>query len=114
MKLHMVASSLFNIFGELTKKIQDTGFQFRQVAFEHVSELEHEITEHKETLQLEKKFYEDEIKKYLTFKSDPRVANPRSIFIISSPQPKLQVIFHSTGKTFTTFIPPTSRYYNTH
>lgn len=95
---------------ELHQHLADGGFKSSVVSTQHLSDLRGDLENLLEQGILNKDFYDDIISRYglhWNFEPPADFLSAKSIIITAVPQPKVDVKFKSSGKTFSTIIPPT-------
>jgi len=88
------------------KLLEKQGFRGKIVSIEHVKELQQEIDAlHKKDL-LDKELYRAYLASF-DFECQQRLANARSVIIVSVPQPQVRVTFVRKDRSYPVIIPPT-------
>lgn len=87
--------------------LERNGSLGRVVSAEHLDELRDEIRSlHKQGL-LEESFYKEWMPSYVDRELAKSLRNPKSIFVIATPVPKLITTFYFDGKSYRYTVPPT-------
>jgi epoxyqueuosine reductase len=98
------------IVDQLHQRLADAGFKSMIISVEHLTDVQQDLTRLLEQGTLHKHFYNEITSRYgLQWHFEPPVdfQTAKSVFITAIPHPKVSVTFTSSGKTFSTIIPPT-------
>jgi len=92
--------------GTLYESIEKQGFQGKIVSIAHLNELQKEIeVNHKKGL-LDEELYDAYLASF-DFECHQKLAEARSLIIVSAPQPQIQVTFVREDTSYPAIIPPT-------
>ncbi len=96
-----------NIYTQLKAKLKDTGAKCRMVSASHISELETEYNLLLTDSKIDKQFLKNNIQNYIDFSVTKKYPAVRSLIIIATPSPQIDVKFNINGSTHWLKIPPT-------
>ena len=91
------------------KSLEMKAYKGKIVSAEHIPELRQTVTNYHDQNLLDPDFYE-EYKPYFEFEPNVDLAELKSLFIISVPQPQFEAIFCWNNKKISLLIPPTYLY----
>ena len=97
------------VIGKIEKRLEKQGFRGKVLSIAHVGELQQEIdTLHRKGL-LDKELYDAYLASF-DFQCQQKLANARSLIIVSVPQPQVRVTFDRKDRSYPVIIPPTYSY----
>jgi len=91
---------------KLNKKINSKGLKGKIVSISHLAQLKEEIKNRHTTPLLDEYFYQECLSVF-NYSPPASLASPKSIIIVSVPQPKILVTFRWQKKKYILTIPPT-------
>lgn len=89
--------------------LEEKGYKGKIVSAKHIPELRQEVIKHHEAGTMDPEFFK-EYKTYFDFKPDVDLAEIKSLFIISVPQPQFEAVFRWNNEDISLLIPPTYLY----
>ncbi len=92
--------------GTLYESIEKQGFQGKIVSIAHLNELQKEIEAHHKKGLLDEELYDAYLASF-DFECHLKLADARSLIIVSAPQPQIQVTFVREDTSYPVIIPPT-------
>lgn len=98
-----------NFAQEFYKNLEIQGYKGKIVSAKHIPELQKSVTQYHKQKLLDPEFY-DEYKSYFEFEPEVEFSEINSLFIISTPVPPFESIFHWNNKKISLLIPPTYLY----
>jgi len=96
---------------ELSSALEEQGYQGRIVSIDHIDELREEIEGRHERGLFDETFYRNWLTEFV-LEPPASLPEPRSLIVVSVPQPAYQIVFTWKGKTRPFLIPPTYVGYN--
>ncbi len=97
------------VIEKIEKRLEKQGFRGKVLSIAHVGELQQEIdTLHRKGL-LDKELYDAYLASF-DFQCQQKLANARSLIIVSVPQPQVRVTFVRKDRSYPAIIPPTYSY----
>ncbi|MFX0105847.1 MAG: 4Fe-4S binding protein, partial [Candidatus Hodarchaeota archaeon] len=97
------------IIEDFYKRVEMKGYKGKIISAQHIPDLRQDIQKHHESKALDPEFYE-EYKPYFEFEPDVDFPQINSLFMISTPVPQFEAIFHYNDKEISLLIPPTYLY----
>jgi epoxyqueuosine reductase len=95
-----------DIYYQLKTKLKAYGAECRMVSTTHIPELESEYNLSLTSLQIDKQFVKKSILNYIDFSLTKRYPGIKSLIVIATPSPQIEVIFHHDKLTHFLKIPP--------
>ena len=92
--------------GILHENLETQGYRAKIVSIERVKELQKEIMNRHQKGLLDQDIYDEYLASF-DFECQNKLANARSLIIISIPQPQVRIMFEREGKSYPVIIPPT-------
>lgn len=90
----------------LDERLEAYGYRGKIVSIGHLNELQMEIEVHHKKDLLDKELYDAYLASF-DFECHQRLAEARSLIIVSAPQPQIQVTFVRKDRSYPVIIPPT-------
>ena len=97
------------IIQKFYKNLELKGYKGKIVSAKHIPDLQQAVPKYHKQKLLDPEFYED-YKPYFEFEPDVDFSEIKSLFIISTPVPQFEAIFHWNNKKISLIIPPTYLY----
>jgi epoxyqueuosine reductase len=97
------------IIQEFFKRLEVKGYKGTIISAKRIPNLRQDIQKHHESKALDPDFYE-EFQPYFEFEPDVDFSQINSLFMISTPVPQFEVIFHYNTEKISLLIPPTYLY----
>jgi epoxyqueuosine reductase len=94
------------IFFQLKTRLKEFGAECRIVSARHLPELESEYNSTLTGVHMDRQFVEESIQNYVDFSVTRKYPSVRSIIVIATPSPQIEVRFNHTGKIHLLKIPP--------
>jgi len=95
-----------DIYTQIKAKLKDSGAVCRIVSASHIPELESEYNLSLTSLQIDKQFVKKNILNYIDFSVTKKYPTIKSIIIIATPSPEIELIFNHDEKIYCLNIPP--------
>ncbi len=95
-----------DIFHQLTTKLKEFGAEYRTVSASHIAELESEYNLLISSSSINKQFVKKSIEGYIDFSIKEKYPTIKSLIIIATPSPQVDVKFKHNGSNFCLAMPP--------
>jgi epoxyqueuosine reductase len=91
---------------DLMAELSKHGFQGRMIAVDRLKEAREDISEKRARGDFNEEFFREELE-YFRFKPPAPLGKAKTLVLAAYPQPQVRLAFHSRGKSWPIFIPPT-------
>lgn len=96
---------------ELLTRLGERGYRCSIVSVQHLDDLKQEIESRRNQELLDQRLYQEYFTSFSYYPPES-LAGARSLIVVATPQPQIQVIFHWNGKSHPLIIPPTYLHYS--
>lgn len=96
---------------ELFTRLGERGYRYSIVSVQHLDDLKQDIESRRNQGLLDQRLYQEYFTSF-SYHPPESLAGARSLIVVATPQPQIQVIFHWNGKPHPLIIPPTYLHYS--